>query len=609
VRHVGEDTVVKVSPDSRISVDIPGVGSIDGTAGSFTRAGTITITQEEATFAASSGLEASGRGIGITFQGTALTKPLSLTFDVDAQPGSGVLPVVAHRADDGSWDVHAATAHAAGRITYVTKSFSINIPGWGTAVRWFDDLAGAVNSAVGGRTSPLTCPGPPPSWFHLDSASSDLVHVCATTNHTSDGTEVAEVQIKSNRGVSLEVTVPGDPAYVWVDGEPWAYRQFLGAHLGFDPNRTVILPPGGWMTVGYPRGNISAPWSFFVTGTTWGAVVDTLSRRLIELAVGQSPIELVEVGYTEVECATDLEVGTASLTFGTNDFYHFLSCWTGDVATYLANPENALNVASQFGIQVGDDGADQLASRAGAIEALGWLVVLWPLFQVGIGNDIDKIHELLTDGGSALVTYHFDPTPTPTPTTSAPTQPSVPPATSPAPPSGGTGPPPASNPASTPPTQANPQSVNAYDNYGPANAGHAMCRGNPGRPESMPGGTASQTFTVPSGVASLSSALVQIDPDSTVTANLTVSVNGTAEATAAAAAAGDTNFSFASVPVQPGDSVTLSITFTATYGKIITVYTAGSPGGTFTASNSCSDGAPSLSTTATGLRAVVSGTS
>jgi hypothetical protein len=151
--------------------------------------------------------------------------------------------------------------------------------------------------------------------------------------------------------------------------------------------------------------------------------------------------------------------------------------------------------------------------------------------------------------------------------------------------------------------------VNAYDNYGPANAGHAMCRGNPGRPESMPGGTASQAFTVGHGVATLNSALLQIDPDSSVTGHLALYVNGNLAATADAVAAGDTRFSFASVAVRQGSSVTLSISFTATSGKIITVYTAGSPGGTFTASNSCSDGAPNVSATSTGLRAVVSGMS
>ena len=123
----------------------------------------------------------------------------------------------------------------------------------------------------------------------------------------------------------------------------------------------------------------------------------------------------------------------------------------------------------------------------------------------------------------------------------------------------------------------------------------------------MPGGTASQTFTVPGGVASLDTALVQIDPDARVTANASMSVNGSHRASTQAAAAGDTTLSFAPVSVGPGDQVTLSITFSASFGKIITVYTVGSPGGTFTASNSCSDGAPNVSTTTTGLRAVVSG--
>jgi hypothetical protein len=122
----------------------------------------------------------------------------------------------------------------------------------------------------------------------------------------------------------------------------------------------------------------------------------------------------------------------------------------------------------------------------------------------------------------------------------------------------------------------------------------------------MPGGVATETFTVPPNVASVDTALVQIDPDPTVTAHATLSIDGLARASADALAAGDTTFSFPAVPVQPGDSLSLSISFTATYGKIITVYTVGNPGGTFSASNGCSDGAPSL-TTGEGLRAVISG--
>ena len=66
----------------------------------------------------------------------------------------------------------------------------------------------------------------------------------------------------------------------------------------------------------------------------------------------------------------------------------------------------------------------------------------------------------------------------------------------------------------------------------------------------------------------MSSAKVQIDPAS-VTGHMTISVNGHVAATAVADAVGDTRFNFGPVPVHAGDVVALSITFTATYGKII----------------------------------------
>ena len=44
-----------------------------------------------------------------------------------------------------------------------------------------------------------------------------------------------------------------------------------------------------------------------------------------------------------------------------------------------------------------------------ALKAFGWLVQLWPAYQLGIGNDVDKIRELLTSGGSAQVEYVMDP--------------------------------------------------------------------------------------------------------------------------------------------------------------------------------------------------------
>jgi hypothetical protein len=162
-------------------------------------------------------------------------------------------------------------------------------------------------------------------------------------------------------------------------------------------------------------------------------------------------------------------------------------------------------------------------------------------------------------------------------------------------------------PTSTPPPGGQP--VSAYDNYGTANEpGHAVCRGNPSEASSMPGGVVTQTFVVPAGVANISSAKVQIDPDPTVTAALTVS-DGSAMVSASSAAAGDTMFTFPALAVSAGDTVTLTINFSATYGKIITVYDTGDPGGSMTVSNQCPDGAPNFTSTTSGLRAVVYGTS
>ncbi len=168
--------------------------------------------------------------------------------------------------------------------------------------------------------------------------------------------------------------------------------------------------------------------------------------------------------------------------------------------------------------------------------------------------------------------------------------------------------PPSAAPVESDPPIVVPREITVYDNYGPAlQPGHAMCSGNPGRPESMPGGSLTQTFMVPAEVAVITSAMVQIDPNAQVTAHATLSASGGQNVSANAAAAGDTTFQFSALPVSPGQTVTLSISFTASQGKLITVYTAGSPGGTFTARNSCSDGAPSLTRSPQGLRAVISG--
>ena len=408
VAALSGDITVPVSPDRALSVAVPQVGRIIGAAGAFSAAGSITIRRESAAFTTSSGLRSAGLGVDVLFHGTSLRKPLTVTFAASATPAAGdadELPVIAHLADDGTWDVQAAQRDGAGQFSVTTSSFSLNLPGWADPVKWWDALTAKLASAIGGRTSPVTCSGAP-SWFHLDAAHSDLVHVCATTN-TSGGKQVAEVQIKSNRGVSLEVSVPGNPAYVWVQGESWTWRQTVAHALGFDPNQTVILPAGATMTVGYPQDYTSLPFSFYVSGATGKAAADTAIRDLVDFVAGDKAPGSIAVGYTEVKCATGLGIGATGVSLSVAALHEFLSCWTGSVSAQLRDRDNALKVASQFGGSSAD--VDSLVSIAKSLNALGWLVSLWPVFQLGIGNDVDKIRDLLSSGESSLVSYHMDP--------------------------------------------------------------------------------------------------------------------------------------------------------------------------------------------------------
>ncbi|WP_375474390.1 fibronectin type III domain-containing protein [uncultured Jatrophihabitans sp.] len=151
-----------------------------------------------------------------------------------------------------------------------------------------------------------------------------------------------------------------------------------------------------------------------------------------------------------------------------------------------------------------------------------------------------------------------------------------------------------------------PQPVNAYDNYAlNPRTGHAMCRGNPNNSLSDPGGTATQTFTVPSGVATLNTVTTQVDT-APVSTTATLRIGGVNEQDTEPAT-GDVTFHFAPIDVSAGEQGSVTFSFSATAGKIITLYTIPGSLGTFTASNSCPDGAPNYSSSTDQLRATISG--
>jgi hypothetical protein len=630
----GKPITIQVGPSRPVDVSVPEVGTLVAASDSFSRSGTMTITPRKARPPARDGVAVSGTGLDVTFSGTKLTKPVTLTFAKLPKPSSRALPVIAHRADDGVWDYQSAAVTADGIISGSTSHFSLNMPGWvASSGQWVSDIGHWIGdrlaSALAGRTPPLTCSGAP-SWFHVVSTYSDLVHVCARdAGPDSGGVDRAEIQIKSNRGVSLQVNVPGDPQYVWVEGQPWPLRQVVMGALEQDPNQTVILPAGATMTIGYIRTPSDQNLTATVSGYTGLALLDTVIRQALGFAldnVNESTEESF-VGYTIFKCATGFQPAlvTSTPSFSDDGIAGVLKCmFSQAVSTLVSSSDSeAINFVQQVKSSIS---ADALATTAKAVRAAAIdVTVLLPALQDSAGNLWDAVESWASGGASNQVSFSIDGSNRPATTSPATPGPSPSPegsypgpglqtgghvAPSPELGSGGTdnGGPGTSSPGSSASPTPSSQPHTFYNNYGPATEGVPMCRGNPANPGSMPGGTVTQTFTADAN-GIIDSAKVQIDPDKTVTATAVLSVNGTEVGSNSEAATGDVTFTFSPVTVKAGDPVSLKISFTATYGSIITVYEAGNPGGNFSVTNSCPAGAAAFTRSDAGLRAVLSGTS
>ncbi len=457
---------------------------------------------------------------------------------------------------------------------------------WWNPFTWdFDALFAAVaqgfGQLTGARAGQASCSGGPPGWVgNLAGITNDAdiaIRSCAQAQGN-----ILDVEMVNNR--------PYGQVLTYGLSVKWGWQQKASSKLGaalndfMDANMTpneLYLPPLGSASVGIFEPTAGTNTIFHI-----GPTKLSIGADFVFYLLGQAVDSLPDFG----KCySLDIQapLTDVSLSALRDDLVAVAGCVEQAFPALVA--AGTLNSVSVGTLTALFKGIETAALLAEGIALAGG--VTWKISDL-VADWIVNHSSTLGNGFSVYAKTASQPTTTPVQTP----QPTTTPVQTP-------------QPQPTPSPVSPSQPVVAYSNYGPANAGHAMCRGNPSNSLSMPGGTASQTFTVPAGVASLSGALIQIDPDSSVTAHLSVAVNGNVAATANAAAAGDTRFGFGPIGVSAGDVITLTISFTSTYGKIITVYTAGSPGGTFTASNSCPDGAPNVSTTSTGLRAVVSGMS
>lgn len=539
---------------------------------------------------------------------------------------SGSLSVAFH-SDEG-WE------QVKGRYNAKENTFAVAMPhfSWWQFWDWDWTAIGAgisqhTLSLIGMRSneSPRCDNGvSTPSWFNqavgVANENGLVIRSCVQGSADHDG--VLDVQIVNNRPIGMILDYNGANVQWGWHQDPDTIVEALSYAAGDAAASAadgLYLPPLGRASVGIFNPGDGQSHPYFI-GQTWAtlasdiftAVGDAGLAKVAEKAVALGTYKAYRDAFRALmdgACAKMLTPVSMKIEKGIADNL-LESVLSGDLADCLAQ---VTVVAGRNALASGADLA-ALNKFSETITNFRNLARAGVLFTIGQGiatvGDlwVDSLFAVGEQGYGFTVWAKSSLTPSDPPTSTPPTAqpPSSPPASQ-SPSSPPTSPP----PSTQPPTVGQP--VKLYDNYGTViTAGTPMCAGNPGRPESMPGGTVAQTFTATRS-AVISSALVQIDPSPALTVTASVKINGTTAAGTTAVPVGDTTFTFSPIAVRAGDTVTLMLTWSGSpisgsNPKLDTIYTVGNPGGSLSVRNSCSDGAPTYDTTSTGLRAVISGT-
>lgn len=560
--------------------------------------------------------------VTFTTTGKLLGKPilsLKVSGSLKEAAAAGALHLAFRSSAPSGWTDYPVTYDAA------THSMTARLDHFSSWEFWTWDWAGIladISQNAGqweGRratTVPDCSSGPAtPSWYNTNAGISNdpgLVVRGCVKGHAGN---VLDVELVNNRPYGLMLNYGGAPVQWGWHEDPGSLADALRDAIGDSAARAsggLYMPPLSAASVGIMSMGNGADHVFAITPTPATILADALNMT-IGGVVGKATFAGAKKWGSDVFAAA--AAGQCS---------EFLTKYTlahipdqSDVMTLLTDApgciRNILAVAAHNEISQADGADESTVAALVKLDAAFKQIVATGKW-VSVENDAGDVLDLAVDQkyaavpqlgfGFSILDHYIYQGPSSPAQTQQPTQPTAPGVTPSA--SGGGRGATASPPIASPTPAPGGQAVTVYDNYGTALRGYPVCRGNPGRPESMPGGTVSQTYTVPSGVRALTQALVQID-HGPVTVNANLSVNGVASAHATATAADDTTFNFGTVPVAPGDLVTLTLTMTATSGKITTVYSAAGTPGTFTITDSCPDGAANVSTSAAGLRSKLFG--
>lgn len=299
---------VVVTPEKTLVVRA-GQATITGPSGALTEGGRLEVSslrlgrnqRDPRAFGIEGTYAVGGRGVVLSLKRLRFRKAITVTLPVPRSHRGRA--VVAFRRVDGRWGqvparrvgprliratitprqfgMPAAQTHA---LLLPSSFVSPLVSAIGDAAAWARDSVGrsAVRWATS-TTTPLDC-APAPSWMAL-TATKNGFHTCVKNNPAA-GRDRAEVQIKSNRGYYIAVDIPVGAEYVWVSDQDDATRKILASVLRYDASKRVMLAPGQWMTIGFPRSDLSY---LFAARTNWQSTALTLSGTLLDYVGERSP--------------------------------------------------------------------------------------------------------------------------------------------------------------------------------------------------------------------------------------------------------------------------------------------------------------------------------
>jgi len=349
--RVGKPERATADRTGAIDIDIPGVAHFSGGPGTLVKGTAVVAAPVKVAVPSSAVDEATlsvmGTGVDVEIPFGKLRKPLTVTFPNATAP-TGASLVAVHVSDDGRYSLLPATEPDTGGLVVVTDRFSII--SWAQA-QLLKPVGDFFAQKLAGRTDPPQC-SDAPQWASVTPSASGSTHACVRAGKPlADGTEIAELEIKSNRGNYQWVELPSNlpREYVWVEEQNDFVRAMIRGVFG--RSDAVLLPSGARMTVGYRQPDLPTQLQFRTSVDTAAGVL-TVGRLALD-AVTDDAMDKTGSYIALLTCFGALHVDLANLDSpaqlqNPDVLTSMFSCVIDTMRDFYKNPSIATSAAGSL---------------------------------------------------------------------------------------------------------------------------------------------------------------------------------------------------------------------------------------------------------------------